>query len=481
MKSVLNFCVMFLMALPFGALAQEVVTEQSGTDVDDETPTVNERYLELMKLFDDVPDYSEDTWWLPNDVIVKKNGKMGVVDIENDLFIPLKYDSISSESDYYEVWLNGKHGMLAENGALLLNPEYDFVHMITEQGRRFYIVGKGDINLEDKPTVDGKFALLDSSFNVLIPFKYNALMPITAGDQDLADQDWRIAAYDATVEKVGLLDFHGNVKVPFEYDSYSSYFCNRRLVMGKDDKCGLMDIDGNVIIPFIYDEPCINSDDDFFALGSQDENGETKIGFWDYNGNRLSDDVFNSCVSPFLHSGYYVTLPTVDYEDITLYRFTDGLARFRIRDKEDNPKYGFIDSHGKVVIEPKYDYAEPFSEGLAGVCVDDAEEVSHWGYIDKTGRMVIPAIYSSIGDFEQGVALVVLPVNDGHNSLVIDKKGNEVMRFEEDFVSVEIVTDDPDMSPLIKKEMSDFTKYYDVKRRLVKIVRDGNTIYPDKF
>ena len=44
------------MALPFGALAQEVVTEQSGTDVDDETPTVNERYLELMKLFDDVPE-----------------------------------------------------------------------------------------------------------------------------------------------------------------------------------------------------------------------------------------------------------------------------------------------------------------------------------------------------------------------------------------------------------------------------------------
>ena len=468
------------MALPLGALAQVVEAQQIDNDADDETPTVNERYVALTKLFDDVPGYSEDSWWIPEDAIVKKNGKMGVVDSDNDLFIPLKYDSISSESGYYEVWLNGKHGMLAENGALLLPPEYDFVHLITE-GRRYYIVGKGNIDFENGPTTEAKFALLDSSFNEVIPFKYNALMSMTAAGDAQTDQDWRIAAYDATVEKIGLLDFYGNVKVPFEFDGYSSYVFNRRLIMGKDDKCGLMDIDGNVIIPLIYDNTAVNSDDDFFALGVKDENDEEKIGFWDYNGNRLSDDVFTSASAAFLSSGYYVTLPTVDYEDITLYKYSEGFAGFRIRNDEGEPKYGFIDSHGKVVIEPKYDNVEPFSEGLAGVCFDDAEEVSHWGYVDKTGRMVIPTKYSSVTNFMQGYALVVIKEGEDYIPMLIDKKGKEVKRFEAGEGTWDFITDEATGSPLIEKETSDFTKYYDIKGNLVKIVRDGNTIYPNKF
>ena len=44
-------------------------------------------------------------------------------------------------------------------------------------------------------------------------------------------------------------------------------------------------------------------------------------------------------------------------------------------------KYGFIDKSGKVVIEPQFDYAEPFSEGLA--CL---EKDGKLGYLDKNGK-----------------------------------------------------------------------------------------------
>jgi hypothetical protein len=48
-----------------------------------------------------------------------------------------------------------------------------------------------------------------------------------------------------------------------------------------------------------------------------------------------------------------------------------------------NDKLGFIDKTGKMIIEPKFDDAEPFSEGLAKIYVG-----KRYGYIDKTGKYV---------------------------------------------------------------------------------------------
>lgn len=52
-------------------------------------------------------------------------------------------------------------------------------------------------------------------------------------------------------------------------------------------------------------------------------------------------------------------------------------------------KWGFIDTSGNVVVEPKYEDARPFSNGMAAVKIDGA-----WGYIDsKNYELVIPAIF----------------------------------------------------------------------------------------
>ena len=46
--------------------------------------------------------------------------------------------------------------------------------------------------------------------------------------------------------------------------------------------------------------------------------------------------------------------------------------------------YGFIDKSGRVVIEPKYDYALAFTEGLSPVSIDDDFVI-----IDKKGNVVV--------------------------------------------------------------------------------------------
>jgi len=69
-----------------------------------------------------------------------------------------------------------------------------------------------------------------------------------------------------------------------------------------------------------------------------------------------------------------------------------------------NGKYGYIDSKGKIVIQPQFDEADEFSEGLAPVRVGDK-----WGYIDPTGRIVIKPQYGRVGEFSEGLAAVSVP------------------------------------------------------------------------
>ena len=69
-----------------------------------------------------------------------------------------------------------------------------------------------------------------------------------------------------------------------------------------------------------------------------------------------------------------------------------------------NGKYGYIDSKGKIVVQPQFDEADEFSEGLAPIRIGDK-----WGYIDPTSRIVIPPQYARAGEFSEGLAAVGVP------------------------------------------------------------------------
>jgi len=98
-------------------------------------------------------------------------------------------------------------------------------------------------------------------------------------------------------------------------------------------------------------------------------------------------------------------------------------------------KWGFIDTHGEVVIRPQYDWASDFFEGLAWVqvgqkcgyidrrgemvieprferasCFRDGlawvKTGGRWGCIDREGRLVIPAVFADVASFSEGLAAV---------------------------------------------------------------------------
>lgn len=52
-------------------------------------------------------------------------------------------------------------------------------------------------------------------------------------------------------------------------------------------------------------------------------------------------------------------------------------------------KWGYSDAKKKLVIQPKYQMAEPFNDGVARVCSGSGS-----GFIDKTGKEVVPLKYN---------------------------------------------------------------------------------------
>ncbi len=100
--------------------------------------------------------------------------------------------------------------------------------------------------------------------------------------------------------------------------------------------------------------------------------------------------------------------------------------------------FGYADTTGKIVIEPKYKGAEPFQEGLAAVNLSESANKydSNYGYIDKTGNVVIVPGFSWTGPFSEGVARVQSS-GKYKNGGFIDKTGKWILSTENTAVYVQ--------------------------------------------
>lgn len=103
--------------------------------------------------------------------------------------------------------------------------------------------------------------------------------------------------------------------------------------------------------------------------------------------------------------------------------FAEGLAPV----KTENDTWGFIDSTGKMVVQPQFEdvcssgrgvLLRCFSEGLIPVKKDGL-----WGYMNPSGDLVIPCRFTTAHPFRNGAAEVL----EGRNSYFIGTDGEEIV------------------------------------------------------
>ncbi len=74
--------------------------------------------------------------------------------------------------------------------------------------------------------------------------------------------------------------------------------------------------------------------------------------------------------------------------------FSEGFAAVK-----NNGKWGYLDSTGKIFVEPKYMEAMSFHYGFAVV-----SNGNDYGFIDTSEKLAIPMIYEGASNFSEGLA-----------------------------------------------------------------------------
>lgn len=190
-------------------------------------------------------DYESGRWYNDNYVSkwdnqplirVKRNGKYGMINREGTEVVPVMYDKITQPELYklenvVRVKLNGKYGYVNGYNQTVVPIKYDALEEEFYNGHPAYA------------KLNGKYGFIDQNNNVVAPFKYDTtrgfgfhstLAPVSING------------------KYGYIDLIGNVAIPLQY-SFADNFDNGLAAVVKNGKVGFIDESGSVVLPFQYD------------------------------------------------------------------------------------------------------------------------------------------------------------------------------------------------------------------------------------
>lgn len=180
----------------------------------------------------------------------------------------------------------------------------------------------------------------------------------------------------------GYIDASGVMVIEAKYEIALPFKNNRAYVCFRG-KWGIIDRQGNWVMSPVLDTPDHMSYMQAYYGGN--EYNRYKPSYYD------NSDEYGSYSNGNLNRSTDAT-PASD-----IYTFSEGFGAISYMGK-----FGFVDTTGKIVIAPVYDYVASFSQGFAAVRHGDL-----WGYVDKTGKEVIPPKYGYASSFTaNGMAAV---------------------------------------------------------------------------
>ncbi|RKJ45814.1 WG repeat-containing protein [bacterium 1XD8-76] len=223
------------------------------------------------------PVYEDAGYFCGGLAVVMRGGFLGVIGRDGGEVLPLEYEDITlgdsciiarkegifyffdrggrevSSGDWDKVWegrdgkdvfyleKNGKEGLADKDGRIIWNPVYE--RLTAVPGKEFAIVQNGN----------GKYGVLDYDGQVRVPFLYSEIRCVRdMGVRYASDVDG-LYVTDAHTGKAGYLsgdDF--SVKIPVIYDDLRS-FMEDRAIAQLDGKEGIVRYDGTVEMPLEYE------------------------------------------------------------------------------------------------------------------------------------------------------------------------------------------------------------------------------------
>lgn len=223
--------------------------------------------------------------------------------------------------------------------------------------------------------------------------------------------EWDVELIPVMMEdKWGYIDTKGKVIIKPEFE-FAYHFSDGLAKVGNGNAYGFINKKGEYVI-----QPGTNSyGGPYFSEGLIKGSSP--------NGNRYSTSYYTK------EGELYKT-----FENIEAGSFHNGLAKcqyiYETSSGNTRSPFGYMDKHGKLIIDTIFSKANDFSEGLAAV-VPKTNDDGKFGYINTTGKVIIDFIYPygaiDGAEFKDGYARVNWE-RTGYNQFnytYIDKHGKE--------------------------------------------------------
>ena len=380
--------------------------------------------------------------------VCRVNGKVGVVDSEKHVRLPIEFDEISDPSkavSYYRIRQGEYIGMIYCSGEMVIPP---VAKSITYNRKtRVYTITEKDGTVQE---VDDEMNMLGDShfieYGRFLMAKYNTqpyfCIDFSEAKYVMVDKYWTNGIYteglmpvwDQASKKLGFLDEKGHwalpytipVQAPGSYNSDEEPHLAGGYIMLRNSQDGKY-LFYNKSGQLVYSVPTYKNKTNYsisrltdsgYALMDTKSNDVHKLSYITPKGQTIFPQVYTKSYG--FKSGIYGI-------DVNSYvrPMREGMVAFADFFGDRDIRWGFFNKDGKVVVRPQYNAVHNFSDGLAAVqMTDKSDNALKWGYIDKTGKMVIQARYSNEPfDFHEGLAVVH---KTNGTFVYIDKQGNVV-------------------------------------------------------
>lgn len=299
-----------------------------------------------------------------NSLLTTKDGKLGLVDNIGNTIIPNEYSSISAVGEKYEdgfIVKKDKFGVINWDKSVELETKYDEIKNIYGNGK--YVVKEND-----------KWKLIGNDGKALLEDKFDSVESID-GENVIIKKDG----------KFGVMTFSGETKLENKYEALKFAFADNYIAK-QNGKYGVVNIDGSTKLAFDYRTLVYRKEADIL----EGNKGEAESDLINRNFEVKLKGILNEINSELgyikLRVGTEYKYYNFKFEEKSNIELLKGNTLFL--SKQDN-KYGFINKDGVVVVNYIYDDATEQNEfGYASVKKDGL-----WGAINSKGELTISPAY----------------------------------------------------------------------------------------
>lgn len=306
-------------------------------------------------------------------LIVRYNGKCGIIDRKGELVVYPKYEALEhlDNSSYFKASNGFYHGVIDASGRIIVPIEYDYIGRMRE-----------DIIVARK---DGVYGCFDKSGRNIVPFEYQEIKEYVGGMARICEKG-----------RYGFIDKDGEKIVSPYYDAVENFSegCAKVVAKGKAGFVKLNQDSGSVKEEWVVFPM-------YEAAGS-----------------------FSCGLAPLCQGGKYGFInKSGEFIVPARYDFADEFnPEHKIARVSNLGKWGIVDIYGSEIVEPKYDEVIICADGYIYV-----KDNNKCGILSVSGKEIYPTVcddkieYSSSDNlFKHGIAYVTI---DGKR-VSVDQFGN---------------------------------------------------------